>query len=140
MYWSAIGPLKGWDTWVRLNMKYSAGIPDAYFDDFKREFRQLTPAAWTNVIVENSHFRMPAGLDKVTAPVLVLAGVREYKVMRQSAQDLADALPNSKLADIPSEHNWSMAQQHNWALTAPNRFAAQVWDWVNQSTAIASDI
>jgi pimeloyl-ACP methyl ester carboxylesterase len=32
MYWSAIGPLKGWDAWVRLNMKYSAGIPDAYFD------------------------------------------------------------------------------------------------------------
>jgi pimeloyl-ACP methyl ester carboxylesterase len=139
MYWSAIGPLKSWDAWVRLNMKYSAGIPEAFFEDFKREFRQLTPAAWTNVIVENSNFRMPAGLDKVTAPVLVLAGAGEYKVMRQSAQELVDTLPNAKLAGIPAEPGWSMAQQHNWALTAPDRFAAQVRDWVNQSIASASD-
>lgn len=135
LYWSSIAPLKGWDAWIRVNMKYSAGIPDTFFEDFKREFRRLTPSAWTRVMSENAHFRLPSGLERVTAPVLVLAGPGEYPAMRQSAQDLVHVLPNATFSLIPIERGWSMAQQHNWALTAPDRFASTVRDWVNRSNS-----
>jgi pimeloyl-ACP methyl ester carboxylesterase len=133
VYWSAIAPLKGWDAWIRLNMKYSAGIPDAFFNDFKHDFRQLNPDNWANVMVENARFRIPPGLGHVKSPVLVLAGQGEYQVMRKSAQDLVDALPNATFLPIPAEPGWSLAQQHNWALTAPDRFACIVREWVHQT-------
>jgi len=134
IYWSAIAPFKKWDAWIRLNMKYSAGIPDAHFADFKREFQQQTPSSWSNVFVENMHFRLPQGLTQVKAPVLVLAGSKEYRAMRQSAHDLVKALPAAQFVNIPSDPGWTMAQQHNWALTAPDRFADLVREWINTTT------
>ncbi|MCL5999413.1 MAG: alpha/beta hydrolase, partial [Chloroflexi bacterium] len=76
-YYSSIAPFKNWDAWIRLNMKYSAGIPEQYFTSFKQDFQALTRDAWVHLIRANQDFRLPPGLQRATAPALVLAGTRE---------------------------------------------------------------
>jgi len=130
-YYMFVAPLKNWDAWVRLNMKYSAGIPDEYFPDFKREFQSLTKEGWVNLMRANQSFRLPANLARVTCPVLVVAGAKEYPAMLQSARDLLQALPAARGMLIDLGKQGSLAKEHNWALTAPEIFAATVRAWVS---------
>ncbi len=127
-YWSAIGPLKWWKGWIRLNMRYSAGVPDAYFPQFLADFRAQTADAFTHVMCENMGFRQPAGLERVTAPTLVVVGRREYAAMQQSARDLVAAIPGARgcLATVGR----SLAENHNWSLYAPALFTQMVRAWI----------
>ena len=128
-YYTFIAPLKHWDAWVRLNMHYSAGIPNEYFADFKREFQSLTKDGWVNLMRANQSYRLPGNLARVTCPVLVAAGEHEYPAMQDSARDLLQALPNARGALIDLGKGSTLAQEHNWALTAPEAFASTVRAW-----------
>lgn len=129
-YAGMAGPLKQWDWWIRLNMHYSAGIPDRCFADFKTDFQRITPDGLANVLYSSMNFRIPTGLDRVTAPVLVVAGEKEYRQMRDSARDLAQAMPHAvgRLHSLGAVSK--LAQEHNWAVTAPELFAQTVEIWV----------
>lgn len=126
--WS-VTPFKNNDGWVRLNMKYSAGVPDAYFEDFRRSFQGLTEQGFVNMMMENQRFRIPAGLDRVEAPVLFVCGKKEYAAMRQSAVDLARAVPNGKAYQVVHAKKMSLAEEHNWNMTAPDLFNQMVRAW-----------
>lgn len=128
-YRSSIAPLKYQDWWVRLNMKYSAGVPETYFAQFRQTFQGLTESGFTNLMIENLHFRLPSGLAQIPTPTLVLVGQREYAIMRQSARDLAQALPNAQAYAIVHAKKLTVAQEHNWNLTAPELFTATVRAW-----------
>lgn len=131
-YRVSVPPFRNNDAWIRLNMKYAAGVPEAYFAQFKRDFQAMTEAGFTNVMLENQRFRLPQGLEKVDLPVLALAGKKEYAAMRASAADLGKALPQAtvRLVDLGSQA--TLAAEHNWCLTAPERFAEAVRAWVNR--------
>ncbi|NLG98613.1 MAG: alpha/beta hydrolase [Chloroflexi bacterium] len=126
-----IAPFKTWDFWIRLNMKYSAGLPEQYFAQFKEEFRSMSESGFTNLMTANQRFRLPAGLEQAGAPTLVIAGEKEYAAMKQSARDLAAALPNARLAWLSLGPKAALAQEHNWALTAPDLFAQTVRAWID---------
>jgi pimeloyl-ACP methyl ester carboxylesterase len=128
-YWSAIAPLKWCDPWIRLNMKYSAGIPGEYFDAFRHDFRNQTCDSWTHVTLENTAYRMPFGLERASSPILVIAGQGEYPAMRRSAQDLAAVLPHARAVTVTHSDRWSLAEEHNWAIKAPQLFADTVRAW-----------
>ena len=51
-------------------------------------------------MVENQRFRLPQGLDRVKAPTLTIAGKHEYAAMRQSASDLATAIPGAQAYEV----------------------------------------
>ena len=129
-YYTFIAPLKNWDAWVRLNMRYSAGIPNEYFPDFKREFQSLTKDGWVNLMRANQSFRLPGNLARVTCSVLVVAGAHEYLAMQNSARDLLQTLPHARGALIDLGKGSTLAQEHNWALTAPEAFASTVRAWL----------
>lgn len=129
-YKLAVAPLRGSDGWIRLNMKYSAGIPDAYFAQFKKDFQEMTESGFVNVMIANQTYRLPEGLKHAAAPTLVLAGTKEYGAMKQSARDLAAALPCARLGWVGERIGATMAAQHNWALTAPEVFSQTVRSWV----------
>ncbi|HEY3342167.1 MAG TPA: alpha/beta hydrolase, partial [Anaerolineae bacterium] len=129
-YYTFIAPFSNWDAWIRLNMRYSAGIPDAYFPDFKREFQSLTKEGWVNLMRANQTFRLQENLSRVTCPVLVAAGAKEYPAMLQSARDLLQALPIARGALVDLGKQSSLAQEHNWAMNAPDVFAAAVRAWL----------
>jgi pimeloyl-ACP methyl ester carboxylesterase len=56
----------------------------------------------------------------------VLAGQREYGVMRRSARDLAAALPQGQGAIV-------QGAGHNWPLQRPELFAEVLRTWVRSA-------
>ncbi len=129
-----VEPFKNVDWWIRINMKYSAGVPEKYFPQFKNDFQNLTGESFAHVMVENQRFRLPDGLERVNVPTLVVAGKGEYSVMRHSVRDIATAMPNAKgfLVDHPKK--LSLAEEHNWNLTAPDMFTQMVRAWITGQT------
>ncbi len=131
--WS-VTPFKNNDWWIRLNMKYAAGVPDSYFPQFKESFQTLTESGFTNVMLENQRFRIPAGLNSVKTPTLIVCGKNEYGAMRQSARDLAGAFPNGHAYEVHHEKKMSLAEEHNWNMTAPDLFTLMVRAWFTGQT------
>ncbi len=129
-YKLAMAPFKNNDGWIRLNMRYSAGIGSAYFEQFKRSFQQTTESGFVHLMTGAMNFRLPQGLEKADLPVLVIAGAKEYKQMRQSALDLLAVLPRATGAMLSLGPNATLAQEHNWALTVPALFTATVRAWI----------
>lgn len=121
-----VEPFKNNDWWMRLNMKYSAGIPERYYPQFKRDFQNLTGELFAHVMVENQRFRLPDGLERVSVSTLVVAGSREYGVMRQSVKDIAAAIPTAKGFLVSHSRKMSLAEEHNWNLTAPHLFTHMI--------------
>jgi pimeloyl-ACP methyl ester carboxylesterase len=126
--WS-VTPFKNNDWWVRLNMKYAAGVPEKYYQYFRQTFQDLTEDGFTNIVMENQRFRIPAGLERVLAPTLIVCGKKEYSVMRQSARDLARAIPGAQAYEVFHEKKMSLAEEHNWNMTAPELFTQMVRAW-----------
>lgn len=138
-YRLAVAPFKHWDAYIRLNMKYSAGIPAAHFSRFKGDFQSLTVAEFVNLMLANQRFRLPPGLEKAAAPTLVLAGRKEYPAMQQSGRDLVAVLADATGGLLNLGPGSSMAQEHNWALTAPDLFARTLRAWL-EGAALPGEI
>ena len=131
-YRVSIPPFRNADWWIRLNMKYAAGIPDEFYPEFKKDFQVMTEPEFVNLLLANQNFRLPSGLNRVTAPTLVLAGQKEYPAMQQSVRDLVGALPNARGGLVNLGNKSSMAKEHNWALTTPDLFATTVRAWIEE--------
>jgi pimeloyl-ACP methyl ester carboxylesterase len=129
-YDMAIPPFKNADWWIRLNMKYAAAIPEAYFPQFKEAFQGYTRDSFVHLMVENQSFRLPAGLEKVSVPALVVVGQKEYPQMIQSGRDLVNVLPNAVGRMVSLGKPASLGQEHNWSLNAPELFTRTVRAWV----------
>jgi pimeloyl-ACP methyl ester carboxylesterase len=121
-----VEPFKNNNWWIKLNMQYAAGIPDDYFDDFKRSFQSTTEDGFTNLMLANLHFRLPAGLEQFQNPVLVVTGSKEYKQMKESARDLLSVLPHAHAVVVDLGSKATLAKEHNWALTAPEVFSKTI--------------
>lgn len=116
------GPFKDMPLMIRANMK-SYDVPVKYYEQFAADTKQLTTSGFAALIAANMTFSLPAGLDRVTMPVLVTAAEREYRLMKRSARTLAATLPDA-IAMMPEYVG------HNWPLEAPGRFAQVVRAWV----------
>ena len=126
-------PFQKSEWWMRANMKGAAGAPETFVDDFRRTFRETTEQSFVHVIIENQRFRLPAGLERVTAPVLAVCGHGEYEVMRGSTADVAAAIPSGKAYEVFQQGRPSLAQQHNWNMNTPALFNEMVRAWMTGS-------
>jgi pimeloyl-ACP methyl ester carboxylesterase len=115
-------PLKDLGWLVRLNM-LSLGIPSEYLKEVRDDTRRLTGESFARITTENMAFALPSGLENVMVPTLVVVGEKEPKRMRQSARELAAALPRAK--------GYAVAGQgHNWPLKTPALFARTLRAWI----------
>jgi pimeloyl-ACP methyl ester carboxylesterase len=132
-FWAAayrsIQPLNQYARWARLNMRYN-GIPERFLPEVLETYKTLTADAFAHVIVENQKFRLPAGLENVTAPTLVVGGWREYKAMRQSVRAVAAAIPGARGCLVHHTRKMSLADEHLWSLTTPELFTRTVRAWI----------
>jgi len=126
-----VAPLKNSDWWIRLNMKYAAGVPEKYYAAFSQSYKKLTESGFANLMVENLRFRLPQGLDQIKTPTLIISGKNEYAAMRQSARDIASSIPNSQVYEVSHLRKMSVAEEHNWSLTSPELFTQTVRAWIN---------
>jgi hypothetical protein len=129
-YATSIAPLRNSDWWIRLNMHSAAGVPDAYFDDFRGSFRALSKSGFVNLMLANQTFRLPAGLQHVRARVLAVCGHREYESMRRSTADIAAAIPGASACEVVHTRKLSLAQEHNWNMTEPELFNETIRDFI----------
>ena len=129
----SVTPFKSSEWWMRANMRGAAGVPEMFVDDFRRTFRENTEQSFVHVILENQRFRLPAGLEQVTAPVLAVCGHGEYEVMRSSTVDVAAAVPGGKAYEVFHEGRPSRARQHNWNMNEPALFNEMVRAWMTGS-------
>jgi pimeloyl-ACP methyl ester carboxylesterase len=125
----SIEPLNKYAWWARLNMQ-SNGIPEQFLQEMLETYKTLTAEAFAHVIVENQKFRLPAGLEKVAAPTLVVGGWKEYKVMHQSIEDVAAAIPGAQAYLVHHTGKLSLSGEHNWSMTAPELFTRTVQAWI----------
>lgn len=131
MYRLSIPPFRNADWWIRLNMRYAAGIPAQYYPQFKADFQTTTESQFTNLMYANQLFRLPAGINAaVDIPTLVVVGSKEYAAMKRSARALAAALPGAKAMEVNLGRKATLAMEHNWALTAPALFAQAARAWL----------
>jgi len=130
MFRLSVPPFRNNEWWMRLNMKYSAAIPEEFFPQYKANFQIMDEAQFVDLILANQQFRLPANLEKVSAPTLVVAGKREYEVVRESARRLAAALPNARAMVLDLGRGSSMRKEHNWAMNAPDLFAQTVRNFI----------
>ena len=131
-YRMSIPPFLNNDGWIRLNMKYATGIPDAYYSQFKKSFQETTESQFVNLMLSNQTYRLPKGLETAPAHTLVLAGKKEYAAMKQSVRDLVATLPNAQGGLINLGKKYSMANEHNWALATPELFTQTVRAWLEE--------
>jgi pimeloyl-ACP methyl ester carboxylesterase len=129
-YATSIAMLRGSDSWIRLNMRSAAGVPDAYFDDFRETFRTLSKSGFVDLMRANQTFRLPAGLEHVKARVLAVCGHREYEAMRRSTVDIAAAIPGACAYEVVHTRRLSLAQEHNWNMNEPELFNEMVRDFI----------
>ena len=126
----SVPPFRNSDAWIRLNMKYAAGIPEAYFTQFKADFQAMSERQFVNLMVANQTFRLPQGIENADLPVMVTCGKHEYRSMRESARLLTQRLPRAQLRLIDLGEKSSLAAEHNWALNAPQAFAESLRNWM----------
>lgn len=127
----SVPPFRNSDWWIKLNMKYAAGIPDEFYPQFKADFQKMTESQFVNLMVANQTFRMPEGIEKANVPALIVYGSHEYKAMKDSARNLASKLSGSQVYQINLGKGSNLASEHNWAMTAPQVFADTVRNWLS---------
>ncbi len=116
------------DWYVRLNMRYGNALPERYFNEVREDTRRMTAASFTHMLLENQRFRMPAGLDQVSVPVLVVAGQHELALVRRSVRELVAALSAGQGYLVAT--NLRGAQEHSWNLQRPELFNAVTRAWL----------
>ncbi|MDO9120815.1 MAG: alpha/beta hydrolase, partial [Anaerolineaceae bacterium] len=127
----SVSPFRNSDWWIKLNMKYAAGIPDEFYPQFKADFQKMTESQFVNLMVANQTFRMPEGIEKANVPALIVYGSHEYKAMKDSARTLASKLSGSHVFQISLGKGSSLASEHNWAMTAPQAFVDTIRNWLS---------
>jgi pimeloyl-ACP methyl ester carboxylesterase len=132
-FWAAmyrsIEPLNKYEWWMRLNMR-SNGIPFSFLPEMREVYKSMTAEAFGHLIAENQRFRLPAGLEKVTSPTLVVGGKKEYKVMHQSIRDVAAAIPGAGSYLVHHTQKISLSEEHNWNMTTPELFTSMTRAWI----------
>jgi pimeloyl-ACP methyl ester carboxylesterase len=122
MYW----PFRNTKWLVKWNMQ-GLGVPDEYFEDFRKDTAALTIDGFVRMTMANGNNHLPPNLQAVTVPTLLLVGEKELKIMKESVRDLLAVMPSAKGYIVSGAI-------HNWSMQLPDLFTQTVRVWItNQS-------
>lgn len=77
------------------------GIPKPLFDDYFRDTCAIGKADMIAFLKANSLYTIKPGLSETTAKVMIVAGAKEQKSIRDSAKLLREAIPGSRMEILP---------------------------------------
>ncbi|KAF5089117.1 2-succinyl-6-hydroxy-2,4-cyclohexadiene-1-carboxylate synthase [anaerobic digester metagenome] len=115
-------PVKDTDFFIKANMR-TYNMPKTLFNEFRESTYLIKPESLDRILHENMLFQMPMGLNRADVPVLVMAGEKEYKVIKESAQDLMEILPNAIGITAPK-------LGHVWNMENPDIFNRVLRNWI----------
>lgn len=107
-------PVKDTRFFIKANMRMY-NISKDHFNQFKESTLQLKSDSLRRILNENLFFKIPEGLNESYVPVMIIIGEKDYKVIKESASDLKNAIPNSKSYFVPRAG-------HVWNLESPELF------------------
>ena len=111
-------PVKDTDFFINANMR-TYNMPKNLFDKFKESTLHVNDDSLDRILTESMLFKLPNGLENVKAPVLVMTGEKDYKIIKESANDLITSLPTSIGYMAPKlGHTWNLedSKLFNWVL------------------------
>jgi pimeloyl-ACP methyl ester carboxylesterase len=123
-------PFKNSRRYIELNMRLKPTIPMKYVDKVFEDNRANSVDTFTALMAANQAFLLPPDLEKVQAQVLACCGRKEFKVMRQSAMDLAASLPHARAILVDPQGKLPMGCEHAWNLNLPDLFNRTVKAWI----------
>ena len=98
-------------------------VPDSGYEHFRQGLLASSPASFRRSFVQALSMGRSAGLEKVTCPVLFVAGEREPEAVRRSNTMLAGTLPRAECRVAPG-------MGHGWLAEAPDLHVEMVRAWV----------
>jgi len=111
----------------------SYNIPRNLHSKFKESTHAIEPYSLDKILRENMLFRMPSGLNNVNIPVLVMAGQKDFIIIKESAVNLLNVLPNSKGA-------MALKVGHLWNIENPELFNKTIRAWITNKTLPESEL
>lgn len=115
-------PIKDTDFLIKANIR-SYNIPKEYFKPLKETTQSISADSLNRILNENMLFKIPDGVENVNNPVLIIAGGKEYGIIKESARDLKNAIPNSQYCIANN-------MVHIWNMVDPEFFNSVLRAWI----------
>ena len=103
------------------------GIPKALFDDYYRDTCAISKADMIAFLKANSMYTIKSSLSETAAKVKIMAGSREQKSVRHSAEMLHKAIPGSSMEILPGLHHGDLS------LNNPEQYAKILTNWIGET-------
>jgi pimeloyl-ACP methyl ester carboxylesterase len=103
------------------------GIPQKYFEEFKKDSLLITPESLERILTENFNFRIPINASNIQTRLLLLVGEKEPDVMFMSNLDLYTAIPESQGFVVSG-------MKHYWPLQEPALFTKSLRAWIENKS------
>ena len=88
------------------------GIPKVLFDDYYRDTCKISKADMIAFLKANSIYTIKPGLSETKAKVKIVAGAKEQKSIRDSAELLHQAIPGSSMEILPGLRHGDLSINH----------------------------
>ncbi len=108
---------------ARMQADY-LGIPRALFDDYFRDTCRISKADMIAFLKANSLYTIKPGLSQTKAKVKIVAGSREQKRIRDSAELLNRAIPGSSMELLPGQRHGDLSINH------PEHYVRMLTEWI----------
>ena len=102
------------------------GIPTPLFDDYFRATCAIGKADMIAFLKANSLYTIQPGLADTTAKVMIVAGAKEQKSIRDSAKLLREAIPGSCMEILPGLRHGDLSINH------PYRYVRMLTEWIGR--------
>ena len=111
-----------WNWVIRLSAK-AMQLPPEVLPLYRRDNKRLTPQTIQRVYDEVLQIELPAALAEARNPLLVVAGGKEARLVRESLPDLPRMMKTAVSAIAPDVH-------HGWNAEAPELFTTMIRCWI----------
>ena len=110
---------------ARLQADY-LGIPKELFDDYFRDTCKISKADMIAFLKTNSLYTVKPSLSETTAKVRIVAGAKEQKSIRDSAELLHEAIPGSSMEILPGLRHGDLSINH------PESYVRMLIEWIGR--------
>ena len=104
------------------------GIPRTLFDDYYRDTCAISKTDMIAFLKANSIYTIKPSLSETKAKVKIVAGAKEQKSIRDSAELLHKAIPGSTLEIIPGLRHGDLS------INQPEQYVKILTDWIREVT------
>ena len=117
------GPVKNTDFFIKAYMRMY-NMPKTYFEKFKESTHQIDDHSIERILKQNIYFKLPKSIGEADAKLLVMAGEKDYDIIKESSRNIVNKCPNARGA-------LALKTGHLWNLESSNNFNTILMSWFN---------